>query len=279
MRPGQPEAIGAGVDRIVAPNGGMMTGPGTNTYLLGPLLKAVVDPGPVSDEHLQCILQACGDKLRWILVTHTHRDHSPGVAALREATGAQVIGLPPPKAPLQDDDFKPDRQPAHDELLQLGGLRIRAIHTPGHASNHVCYLDEHSGILFSGDHINQGTTVVIAPPDGCMSRYMGSLELLKGYPVRAIAPGHGSLIDAPELAIDRIIRHRLARESRVLKRVEKNPGMTVEQLTAEVYTDVSSVLHELAQQSLLAHLLKLRDDGAVTQTSANPSDSGWVANT
>jgi len=274
MIPGQPETVGPGVQRIVAPNGGMMTGPGTNTYVLGDLLKAVVDPGPVSEEHLEALLSVVADRLRWILVTHTHRDHSPGARALADATGAELIGLPPPDAPLQDGSFSPQRQPAHDELLQLGDLNIVAIHTPGHASNHVCYLDKRSGLLFSGDHINQGSTVVIIPPDGCMSRYLGTLHLLKGYEIGAIAPGHGSILDKPFDAIDRLIRHRMAREARVRKAVEKYPGLTLDEMTARVYSDVSSTLHELAKQSLYAHLLKLQQDGEVIQSE----DKGWVLN-
>jgi len=272
MLPGVPEQVGAGVTRIVAPNGGMMTGPGTNTYVLGKLQKTVIDPGPLSDEHVQAILQVTGDRLRHILVTHTHRDHSPAAKVLADMTGAELVGLPPPDAPLQDMSFVPDRQPQHDELLSFGETGIRAIHTPGHASNHCCYLDTYSGLLFSGDHINQGSTVVIIPPDGCMSQYLGSLHLLKGYGIQGIAPGHGSLIEKPADAIDRLIRHRMARESRVLKAVEKYPGLTLEEMTARVYTDVSSTLHDLAKHSMLAHLLKLRDDGEVVQSE----DKGWV---
>jgi len=275
MMPGIAEQVANGIVRIVAPNGGMMTGPGTNTYVLGHTAFAVIDPGPAMPEQTDAIIRYTGDKLRWILVTHTHRDHSPGAQALHEMTGARLIGLPPPDAPLQDKTFVPDYQPADGEVLNLRDFQLQAIHTPGHASNHVCYLEQSGGMLFSGDHINQGSTVVIAPPDGSMSLYLGSLERLKGYPLRAIAPGHGSIIDEPRLAIDRLINHRRAREARTLRLVEKNPGLTVEALTTKVYTDVSSLLHEIAQQSLLAHLLKLADDGEVVQLP----DKGWVVNT
>jgi glyoxylase-like metal-dependent hydrolase (beta-lactamase superfamily II) len=178
LTPESPSALSPLVRRVVANNPGLMTGPGTNTYLVGIDEVAVIDPGPQSDTHLDVLLRMVGDRLRWILCTHTHIDHSPGALALKAATGAELIGMRAPSDGRQDTGFAPDREPAHGERLDLGGVRLRALHTPGHASNHLCYLLEETRMLFTGDHVMQGSTVVINPPDGDMRVYLASLERL-----------------------------------------------------------------------------------------------------
>ena len=260
---------------ITATNAGVMTGAGTNTYLLAGG-SIVIDPGPKDPAHTEHLVNLAAGNLNWILVTHTHRDHSPGALLLAQETGATIVGMPAPAGENQDQSFVPGWVPAHDELLELGDNVLQAIHTPGHASNHLCYLDVQSGILFSGDHINQGTTVVIAPPDGSMQQYLDSLELLHHYPIRAIAPGHGSMIKEPTRAIDSLIRHRLQRELKTLRHLRElsaDGGVFLDILLSRVYSDVPQSLHPIARYSLLAHLLKLEKDGLV----ANPDALRWQA--
>jgi glyoxylase-like metal-dependent hydrolase (beta-lactamase superfamily II)/8-oxo-dGTP pyrophosphatase MutT (NUDIX family) len=259
--PGVPKRLDAHVTRVIAPNPGMMTGPGTNTYLVGQDELAVIDPGPAIDEHIQAVLAAGAGRIRWILCTHTHLDHSPAAAALKAATGAVVIGRPAPLHPGQDQGFAPDRVMAHGDRFMFGGLTLRALHTPGHASNHLCYLLENTKMLFTGDHVMQGSTVVINPPDGDMRDYLASLELLLAEDVLILAPGHGYLIGEPHREARRLIRHRLAREQKVVAALARLARPTVEELVREVYDDVSERLHGVAQRSLNAHLDKLAAEG------------------
>ncbi len=184
-----------GVRRIVAGNAGLMTGPGTNTYLLGFRDVAVLDPGPDDARHLEAIAAAAGASIRWIIATHTHGDHSPLARRLAARTGARVIGLPPPGDGRQDGTFAPDHLPEDGERLDLGDCRLIAIHTPGHASNCVCYLLESERLLFTGDHVLEGVSPVILPPDGDMSAYLHSLDKLRVWDFERIAPGHGEVME------------------------------------------------------------------------------------
>ncbi len=269
--PGEPVSLCEGVQRLTAPNPGVMTGPGTNTYLIaGADGVAVIDPGPDDPQHVERIVAAAGGAIRWILVTHTHRDHSPASGRLQTATGAQTLGLPAPPHDGHERDFAPDRVLAHGERLDLGGAVLRVIHTPGHASNHLCYLLEEERLLFSGDHIMQGSTVVISPPDGDMAAYLASLEALLRYDAEFIAPGHGFLMAEPPRVVDRIVSHRLVRESKVIEALRERPGADAESLLSRVYDDVPQAMHPVARRSLLAHLIKLRDEGR-----AAGGESGW----
>ena len=261
--PGVPKRLDRLVTRVIAPNPGRMTGPGTNTYLVGADELAVIDPGPALDAHVDAILACGGARIRWILCTHTHRDHSPAARALRAATGAQVVGLPPPAGASQDEGFGPDRQPGHGERLAVAGITLRALRTPGHASNHVCYLLEETRMLFAGDHVMQGSTVVINPPDGDMRAYVASLEALLGEDIAVIAPGHGYLVGTPQREIRHLIRHRAWREARVLGALSRRDGATCAELVPDVYAEVPARLHDVAARSLLAHLAKLVADGRV----------------
>jgi glyoxylase-like metal-dependent hydrolase (beta-lactamase superfamily II) len=263
LSPGVPKRLDRFVTRVIAPNPGKMTGPGTNTYVVGDDELAVIDPGPALDAHVGAILACGGARIRWILCTHTHRDHSPAARALQAATGARIIGLPPPAGASQDADFAPDRRPAHGEHLAIAGVTLRAMHTPGHASNHVCYLLEETRMLFSGDHVMQGSTVVINPPDGDMRAYVASLEALLGEDIAIIAPGHGYLIGTPQRELRHLLRHRAWREAKVLGALARHDGATCAELVPDVYAEVPTRLHDVAARSLLAHLDKLVADRRV----------------
>jgi glyoxylase-like metal-dependent hydrolase (beta-lactamase superfamily II)/8-oxo-dGTP pyrophosphatase MutT (NUDIX family) len=257
--PGEPKRLDRWVTRLTAPNPGMMTGPGTNTYLVGEADRAVVDPGPDIPSHIEKIL-AFGN-IKWVLCTHTHSDHSPAAAAIRAATGAKLLGRPAPAG--QDATFKPDVVLEHGERLEMGAIALRAIHTPGHASNHLCYLLEPTRMLFSGDHVMQGSTVVINPPDGDMRAYLRSLEKLLAEEIAIIAPGHGYLIGAPNKELRRLIAHRLAREEKVREALARIGPASVDELLPLVYDDVPARIHGVAARSLTAHLEKLVADGLV----------------
>jgi glyoxylase-like metal-dependent hydrolase (beta-lactamase superfamily II) len=258
-------ALSPRVRRIVARNAGLMTGPGTNTYLLGTHDIAVLDPGPEDDSHLQAIVHASHGRIRWVIVTHTHRDHSPLARALVAATGAQLIGLPPPRDGRQDDTFHPDHEPRDGERLTLADLSLTAIHTPGHASNCVCYLLESDALLFTGDHILEGVSPVILPPDGDMSAYLDSLDKLSEYAFNRIAPGHGGLMDEAKRAVEALKRHRLMREDKVLRSIQSLSDATLDELVARVYDDVSPERHAWAKLTLQAHLIKLVREGRICE--------------
>jgi glyoxylase-like metal-dependent hydrolase (beta-lactamase superfamily II)/8-oxo-dGTP pyrophosphatase MutT (NUDIX family) len=273
---GMPVEIASGVLRVTAPNPGPMTGPGTNTYVLdcGDGSVVVLDPGPALDVHLDAVNAACnGRELRAVLVTHTHADHSPAAACL--PAGVPRIGLAPPAAGRQDRSFQPNHQPADGEVFCWGKLQLQALHTPGHASNQLCWWLEDQCLLFTGDHLMQGSTVVIDPPDGDMAAYLASLNgLSTRLPALAwLAPGHGFLMDRPLQRIAALLAHRAAREDKVVLALKDigRPTASVDVLLARVYDDVPPQLHPAARRSLLAHLLKLQREGRV----AEDAGIGW----
>ena len=268
--PGVASALSPLVRRIVAPNPSMMTGPGTNTYLVGIDEIIVVDPGPNIASHLDAIAGCGGDRIRWIVCTHTHEDHSPGVAGLKQRTGAEVLAFD------SRDGLEVDRSLGHGDQIEATEFVLRAIHTPGHASNHLCFLLEQERMLFSGDHIMEGSTVVIAPPDGDMGAYLRSLEALTALRprLRSIAPGHGHLITTPQAKIDEYVTHRLAREAQVLGALEGAGTTTIEAIVKELYADVPEELHVMAGFSVWAHLLKLVEDG---KAKGDALDGKWSA--
>jgi glyoxylase-like metal-dependent hydrolase (beta-lactamase superfamily II) len=255
--PGELKRLDPHTARLIAPNPGAMTGPGTNTYLIGKHELAVIDPGPAIDSHLEKILAA--GRIRWVLCSHTHMDHSPAAALIRKATGAKLFGRPAPAG--QDASFAPDVVLSHGERIEMAGVSLRAIHTPGHASNHLCYVLEENRMLFTGDHVMQGSTVVINPPDGDMRAYFASLELLLGEDIAILAPGHGYLIGEPHRELRRLIEHRRRREAKVREAIARLGEATLEELLPLVYDDVPVRMHVWAARSLRAHLDKLVADG------------------
>jgi glyoxylase-like metal-dependent hydrolase (beta-lactamase superfamily II)/8-oxo-dGTP pyrophosphatase MutT (NUDIX family) len=264
LLPGVPKRLDAHVVRLLAPNPGFMTGPGTNTYLVGERELIVIDPGPADAAHIAAIRSAGGDRIRWIVVTHTHRDHSPGAIALREATGVPIAGWPARADSAHDSPVAFDRVLCDGDLVRVDGTELHVLHTPGHASNHLCYLLPQTRMLFTGDHIIQGSTVVIAPPDGNMSAYLQSLRRVESCDVAIMAPGHGYLIGQPSMEAARLIAHRLAREAKVRAALKEAGGRaTLESLLPRVYNDVPAAIHPVAARSLQAHLQKMQQDREV----------------
>ncbi|HET9976239.1 MAG TPA: MBL fold metallo-hydrolase [Burkholderiaceae bacterium] len=283
IRAGTPVALIADrLWRITANNGSVMTGPGTNTYLLraGGDDWVLIDPGPDDAAHVQAtlaLLARLGGRLVAILVTHTHIDHSPAWRAIKSATGAATHGRVADHPEWQDQSFVPDVALQGGERLDFGGgLVLHAVHTPGHASNHLCWRHEAERMLFTGDHVMQGSTVVINPPDGDMAAYLASLTALAedgGRSFDVIAPGHGFLIEQPERALHGLIAHRQRREAKVgaaLAAVGR--PASIDELLLRVYDDVPVERHGVARRSLLAHLLHLRAQGR-----AEDSGGMWSA--
>lgn len=258
------------VARLTAPNPGMMTGPGTNTYIVGDADSGylVVDPGPDDRSHVDRIARHVGDRLRFIFCTHSHPDHAPGAAMLKSLVGGEILGRPTGPFVRDQWPFEPDRVVAHGDTIALGDSTLRVIHTPGHASNHVCLLLEEDALLFSGDHINNGSTVVIGPPDGDMSAYLASLRALSRERIRYILPAHGWVLGFADQAVTALIRHRLQREDKVMGALAAAGSATLSELLPRVYDDVSPKLHPVAARSLLAHLEKLEADGRARRRDA-----------
>lgn len=265
---GRPVRLSARVVRLTAPNPGMMTGPGTNTYLVGTDHLAVVDPGPDDDAHVDAIVAAGKGRIRAILVTHTHPDHWPATAKLAARTGATTFGF------TAMDGFEPDRTLGDGDRVSLDSTTtIEAVHTPGHASNHLCYLVVEERALFTGDHVMQGSTVVISPPDGDMAVYLDSLERVRAIAPAVLLPGHGTRIDDPAATIDEYISHRIDREAQVARALSMGDA-TIDAIVQRLYADVKPELHPVARKTVHAHLLKLRDEG---RAIGDDVDGAWSA--
>ncbi|MBI2711078.1 MAG: MBL fold metallo-hydrolase [Actinobacteria bacterium] len=271
---GVASALSPMVRRVLAPNPGMMSGPGTNTYLVGIDEVCVIDPGPADEGHLDAIVGAAGDAIRWIVATHTHIDHAPGVPGLKERTGAEVLAFG------DRDGLRVDRRLGDGDVIEATEFRLEAVHTPGHAANHLCYWLAQERTLFSGDHIMQGSTVVISPPDGDMADYLASLRKVRSLRPRAIAPGHGHLIVDPVAKIDEYLAHRLARERQVLDALRTLGEAGTQRIVELLYVDVPAALHPMARRSVWAHLRKLAADGTarpVRPSDPDDPDATWAA--
>ena len=265
------------VRRIVAPNGGPFTFTGTCTYVVGRGEVAVIDPGPDLPGHRDALSRALeGERVTAILVTHTHRDHSPGARPLAQATGAPVIGcgLHRRSRPLAEGEsdsmegsgdlaYRPDRVLADGEAYEGRGFRLVAVATPGHTANHLAFALPEENALFSGDHVMAWSTTIVAPPDGSMSEFMASLERLRGRPETLYWPGHGGPVRDPQRFVRALIGHRRAREAAILARLAAGDRST-EAIVAALYTGLNPALVPAARLSVFAHLEDLVGQGRAT---------------
>lgn len=253
------------VHRLTAPNPGRMTGPGTNTYMVGaPGDWLVIDPGPDDAAHVDRIAAFVGNGLRSIVCTHAHPDHAPGARPLQRRTGARILGRPSGPRFNPAWTFRPDETLEDGARITVGDSTLRVLHTPGHAEHHICLLLEEDGLLFSGDHILCGSTTVVDPPDGDMRAYVTSLERLAAEPFDFVLPAHGHVISRAKTEIARLIAHRMTREAKVVAALDTLGGGTLDELVTLAYDDVDPILHPVAKRSLTAHLLKLRDERRAT---------------
>jgi glyoxylase-like metal-dependent hydrolase (beta-lactamase superfamily II) len=260
------------VARVLAPNASPYTFTGTQTYVVGDERGvAVIDPGPDDAAHLAALLGALGNApVVAIACTHTHRDHSPAAAPLAKATGAPIIGCAPltmaddgPRADAAfDTEYRPDHVLADGEVIALPCAQLRAVHTPGHTSNHLCYALD-GGALFTGDHVMGWSTSVVSPPDGDMGDYMASLQRLYDRADRVYYPAHGPQIDNPTQLVRGMIGHRRSRERQILRLLAQAPAI-VPDLVTQMYRGLDARLHGAAGRSVLAHLLDLEQRGLVS---------------
>jgi glyoxylase-like metal-dependent hydrolase (beta-lactamase superfamily II) len=269
LTPEVPSALSPLIRRVVASNPGLMTGPGTNTYLVGIDEVAVIDPGPDTNKHVDAIIGASmRERVKWVLLTHTHPDHWPSAAKIAKKTGAVLAAYSP--FPKSDDvDIKLDLVLADGDAIEGTEFRLEALHTPGHAPNHLCFWLEEERVLFTGDHVLNGTTTVVNPDrGGDMRQYLASLDRLRKLKrVARICPGHGDVVEDASALLDEYVKHRKARERQILKLVAAQP-QTIARLVDTIYVDTPHGLVEMAQKQVHAHLLKLRADGKVAGTNA-----------
>jgi glyoxylase-like metal-dependent hydrolase (beta-lactamase superfamily II) len=263
---GRLEPIAPGIRRIVARNPSPFTFKGTGTYVVGQGDVAVIDPGPDLAEHVEALLAGlAGERVTHILVTHTHRDHSPAARALQAATGAPTFGFGPHAGGKRGDtgaeeggdwDFMPDVMLRDGDPIGGAGWRFEAVHTPGHTSNHLCFALADRGILFSGDHVMGWSTSVIAPPDGDMGAYMASLDKLLGRRDSIYWPTHGPPIEEPQPYVRAFIAHRREREAGILDCLTAGPEH-IEAIVGRLYPRLQPGLRRAAARSVHAHLLNL----------------------
>jgi glyoxylase-like metal-dependent hydrolase (beta-lactamase superfamily II) len=273
LTPGVASALSPLVRRIVAPNPGPFTGPGTNTYLVGIDEVAVIDPGPDDKRHIDAIVGASmRERVRWVLLTHTHPDHSPGTARLVKATGAEVLAFG--RRPDKDGAVVADRAISEGDTIEGTEFGLEVLHTPGHAPNHICFLLEEERVLFTGDTVLDGMFSVVNPArGGDMALYLASLARLEKLRLTRVCPGHGDVIDEPRARIQEYISHRADRERQILKMLRNGP-LRIPELVALIYgdQDLPPGLEEAAGWQVHAQLLKLKAEGKVTGTSVK---SAW----
>lgn len=259
------------VRRILAPNPSPYTYTGTQTYVVGKGEVAVIDPGPDQPEHVAAILAALdGERVKAILCTHTHRDHSPAAVALKRATAAEIVGCAPlalvddgPRADSAfDANYAPDRVLADGERIGGPGWTLEAVATPGHTSNHLCFALLESDALFTGDHVMGWSTSVVAPPDGDMAAYMASLERLIARDDRVYYPAHGEPVERPQRFVRHMAVHRKQREKQILSLLGEGER-TIAEMVARMYGGLDQRLVGAAGRSVLAHLIDLGNRGVV----------------
>ena len=257
------------IRRLIAPNAGPFTHTGTCTYIIGDDQLALIDPGPDDTQHIKAILQAIeGKELQYILVTHTHKDHSSAAGALKKATGAKIFGCAPyaPSPDIlitgpgldaaHDGNYSPDYILRDGDKISLATTTVSALATPGHTANHLCYALEEEKALFTGDHVMGWSTTVIAPPDGSMRAYLNSLELLRNRNDQIMWPGHGQPITCPQRYLRAILHHRNARAGAILRRLDAG-DQSIETIVENIYGDINPNLRRAAAMTVFAHLQDL----------------------
>jgi len=272
---GEPQGMGPGVSRLVAQNPSSFTFKGTNTYLVGSLSLAVIDPGPDDERQTEAILKAAaGRPITHILITHAHRDHVDGLKRLKAATGALSVGFgrnhleaPPELASpsgsaFVDARFKPDLKLDHGDVLKGEDWALEAVHTPGHAPDHLCFFLNDTGACFSGDHVMAWNTTVIAPPEGKMADYIASLQLLLRRSATVYLPGHGGRIEDPLRVVKAFLVHRRWRERAIADAIAAGT-QTIPELVSVIYKDIKHDLIGAATASVTAHVEHLISQGSV----------------
>ncbi|MBL8565324.1 MAG: MBL fold metallo-hydrolase [Hyphomicrobiaceae bacterium] len=280
FRYGEAAGLGPGVVRLVAENPGPFTFKGTNTYIVGSTELAVIDPGPDDEKHIGDILRvAAGRPITHILITHTHRDHVDNAAALKAATGALTAGYSrsnvsrgtiassPSGTEFVDIEFAPDIELAHGDVLSGADWSMTALHTPGHAPDHICYALDGREILFSGDHVMAWNTTVVAPPEGRMADYLTSLQILLGRPERTYLPGHGGRIEDAQRMVKAYLLHRRWREQAIVAAI-RDGRSTVREVAELIYDSLDPKLHNAALLSVMAHVEHLIEREMVTAAGA-----------
>jgi glyoxylase-like metal-dependent hydrolase (beta-lactamase superfamily II) len=280
---GRVDTVAPGIRRVIARNPSPFTFHGTGTYILGTGNVAVIDPGPADAEHIRNVLAATADeKITHVLVTHTHMDHSPGCALLREHTDARTYGYGPHGAGKievgvvveegGDMDFNPDVRVTHGQVIQGGNWSVECVYTPGHTSNHICFQLREGKALFTGDHVMGWSTSVISPPDGDMSAYMQSLELLLKRDDVVYWPTHGPCIDQPKTHVQAFIDHRREREAQIVNCLQQGVTRIVD-MVPRMYTDTPEFMYPAAGRSVFAALEYMVARGVV-KTDGTPALEG-----
>jgi glyoxylase-like metal-dependent hydrolase (beta-lactamase superfamily II) len=282
--PLHPIEVAPSVTRILAPNPGLMTGPGTNTYVFRSGKHAVViDPGPLREDHLEAVSAAVqGLVVEAVLITHHHPDHAEGLRALADAISASAVGPNPPlvagAAGPNSSDRVVDVVIGEGDKLQVGEEDLLVLETPGHSSDHLCFFVPKRNLIFTGDHLMGGNTSVVAPPDGNMSAYLDSLSRLLQLPLEIALPGHGQPVREPHAACRWYLSHRAERERLILQTVANSQGpVSIGKIVEAVYTDVPKAAHAVAAYSVWAHLEKLQSENKVRRVGGEGIESHWTA--
>jgi len=271
---GQSCLLAPGITRITAPNPGPMTGPGTNSYVVGTGPCVVIDPGVDDAGHLAALEAAAQGAICAIIITHRHPDHVGGAAELARRTGAPIRAFGYHNDGAYDAPLSVDQPLVEGDMLALGDINLEALHTPGHAADHLCLYAREARWLFAGDTVMADVTVVILPPDGSMTAYLDSLARLQAMSIDTIAPGHGHLLDDPAATFAHIVDHRLTREAQVLDALGVAGEADAAAIAAGLYPDLDPRLIGMAAKQVEAHLIRLVELGQARRSSA-----GWVTAT
>jgi glyoxylase-like metal-dependent hydrolase (beta-lactamase superfamily II) len=270
------------VRRVIAENPSLFTFHGTGTYIVGRGDVAIIDPGPALESHVAALLDAIKDEsVSHILITHTHRDHSPAAAAIKQATGAKTYAFGPHPSSTDvrveeggDHDFVPDIEVPHGGVIEGHGWTFEALHTPGHLSNHLCFALREENALFSGDHVMGWSTSVVSPPEGDMGAYFASLRLVLERSEQIFYPTHGAPVAEPKPLVAALLAHREEREQQILECL-KDAAKTIPEMVAVIYRDVDRRLHGAAGRSVLAHLLHLAETRQVRAEGETPESTRY----